>query len=188
MAEETELLLIPAPGAPAEFLATVVPMETGESTDASSSTVQLPFEIQLDNYTRETWSLLQQRNDNNIPWEKKALTTADARSAKKLHGFLKYLKERKKSSSAKLRLEGEDGRQSVGCFLIPYDQPDTMMESNHRSYSKDPDNAKIQFVGKFLRDRSILANALAQKQASKQQQQQARKSLAIKQQQHQQQH
>ena len=147
--EEIELQLIPAPGSSPEFLATVAPMEN----DPQNHGV-LPFEIVLDTYTRESWSTLNSNlNQRSIPWRIIYLKTNDARSSKKIHGFMKYLNERKKSVSGNCVLlsksdddvdNDDPSNKAKGLFVIPFDQ------------EIKSDVEYISFRCKVLADASIL--------------------------------
>jgi len=151
MAEETELQLAPTPGAKPEFLATIVPTENDCGI--------LPFEITLDNYTREKWSCLatqtQQQQQIQVPWRTITITTKDARSSKKIKGFMNYLSERKKSAIGKCSIilgDDDDDCETTtgerGCFVVPFDQKFKIIDNN---------DEQVQFQCKVLKDRSMLA-------------------------------
>lgn len=74
---------------------------------------ELPDDLNLDGYSRETWALLE--NNPEGVW-----TTVNLRLlGNKAAGFIKFLSENKKSAYASFKLaSGSDG-----FFVIPYDQP-----------------------------------------------------------------
>jgi hypothetical protein len=72
MSYETTIMLAPAPGAPGEFLATV-------SADEGED---LPFEIIIDNYTRDSWGLAHSITieDSGIKWQVLQIRSIDGRN------------------------------------------------------------------------------------------------------------
>lgn len=164
--EETEIQLVPAPGSTPEFLATVAPLEATQSI--------LPFEIVLDKYTRETWSRLSMRQDLNMPWKIIKIITKDERSSKKIEGFMKYLKERKKSVMGKCDILNDNDEGSAGniqgCFLVPFDQNIEKSEIN---------NQLIVFKCKVLHDCSLLKKSVSTNMQMQQQKIQVEKQKQI---------
>jgi len=77
MSNETAIMLAPSPGAPGDFLATVTP-EGGRNAHADGE--DLPFEITLDNYTREVWGNASVAGDVNVPWKTIHLRSIDGRN------------------------------------------------------------------------------------------------------------
>jgi len=106
-------MVAPSPGAPGEFLATVT---TNNGED-------LPFEVTLDNYTRDNWGTAAKCSGVDVTWKEIQLYSIDGRN--KLPGFLKYLKERKKSAFGQFLLpDGTSDDDSIkGLFVLPFDQP-----------------------------------------------------------------
>lgn len=92
------------------FLATLQPILSVEAED-------LPFEITINGYSRDTWSMKQ--SDSTI-WKTGWFKGTD--SKKNLPGFLKYLKERRKAAFAKFESE-KTGQMCTALFVVPYDQP-----------------------------------------------------------------
>lgn len=121
---EVTIQLIPAPGVSPEFLATLTPL--GE--DAAE---ELPFEITLGKYSREKWAtqdlLSHEQQQQKTPWKSMWFRSIDGR--KKLPGFLKYLRERKKAAFGTFEPAvsvGEDDENAVATraiFVVPPDQP-----------------------------------------------------------------
>ena len=170
--EETEIQLVSSPGAPPEFLATVGPVEGTNSS-------MLPFEIVLDNYTRESWSSLAMRQNSNVPWKIIKIVTKDERSSKKLVGFMNYLNERKKSAVGKCEIIDENDEDSAtniqGYFVVPFDQSFQKLERN---------NQLIVITCKVLRDYSLLkkgidANSQKQQKRPQEGQQKCREPHAL---------
>ena len=86
MTRQVELRLIPAPGAKAEFLATLEP-----NTSTPPWWENAPKEVILEGYTRDSWAL-----DTSTQWYSVQVKSVDGRN--KLPGFVKYLRERKKTA------------------------------------------------------------------------------------------
>ena len=109
--DETTILLVPAPGAKAEFLATVEP--TGGASGGD-----LPFEVVLSSYTRDGWATM--ALPPTEPWKATWLKSVDGRG--KLPGFLKYLRERKKVPMGRFE-PAAAGSSGKGVIVVPFDQP-----------------------------------------------------------------
>jgi hypothetical protein len=107
--DETTILLVPAPGAKPEFLATVEP--AGASGD-------LPFEVVLSSYTRDGWAMM--APPPTEPWKTTWFKSVDGRG--KLPGFLKYLRERKKVPMGRFE-PAAAGSSGKGVIVVPFDQP-----------------------------------------------------------------
>lgn len=101
-------MLAPSPGAPGEFLATVA-SENGED---------LPFEITVDNYTRECWGLgrTESIEDSDIKWQVVQLQGIDGRNklpgedSKMLHYFIHFKK-------IPLLICNYDNNDTMNCFI-----------------------------------------------------------------------
>eukprot|EP00566_Odontella_aurita_P009723 CAMPEP_0113586564 /NCGR_PEP_ID=MMETSP0015_2-20120614/34366_1 /TAXON_ID=2838 /ORGANISM="Odontella" /LENGTH=435 /DNA_ID=CAMNT_0000492013 /DNA_START=41 /DNA_END=1348 /DNA_ORIENTATION=+ /assembly_acc=CAM_ASM_000160 len=120
---ETTILLAPAPKAKGDFLATVEPLappKVGGGGGAGGD--ELPFEVTLDNYTRDKWGAVPPAANDPAHWRTVWLKSVDGR--KKLPGFLKYLRDRKKSAFGKFESTTEDGSGITRAVLVvPFDQP-----------------------------------------------------------------
>mmetsp|Transcript_3878 Transcript_3878/g.10983 ORF Transcript_3878/g.10983 Transcript_3878/m.10983 type:complete len:426 (+) Transcript_3878:168-1445(+) len=112
--DETTILLVPAPGAKAEFLATVEP--AGNADGASGG--DLPFEVVLSSYTRDGWAMT--APPPTEPWKSTWLKSVDGRG--KLPGFLKYLRERKKVPMGQFE-PAAVASSGKGVIMVPFDQP-----------------------------------------------------------------
>lgn len=111
--DETTILLVPAPGAKPEFLATVEPSKSGAGGG------DLPFEVILGSYTRDAWATMAP-TPGSEPWKGVWLQSVDGRA--KLPGFLKYLKDRKKAAFGRFEPATASG-SAKGVFSVPFDQP-----------------------------------------------------------------
>lgn len=113
---EITLQCADTPDAPnANFLATLQPVNTSDEED-------LPFEITLDRYTRESWSLL--KTSNESIWKSTWFKSVDEK--KRLPGFLKFLGQRKKAAMGKFESPYPDevtGDINTALFLVPFEQP-----------------------------------------------------------------
>lgn len=109
--DETTILLVPAPGAKAEFLSTVEPAGGAAGGD-------LPFEVVLSSYTRDGWAMA--APPPTEPWKTTWLKSVDGRG--KLPGFLKYLRERKKVPIGRFE-PAAAGSSGKGVIVVPFDQP-----------------------------------------------------------------
>jgi len=107
-----------APDAPkANFLATLNPISTSGGDEED-----LPFEITLDRYTRDPWSVLKPPNDEI--WKFAWFKSIDGKN--RLPDFLKFLKERKKAAYGKFESPHPDevtGDINTALFLVPFEQP-----------------------------------------------------------------
>ena len=110
--DETTILLVPAPGAKPEFLATVEPAGAGASGG------DLPFEVVLSSYTRDGWAMT--APPPTEPWKNTWLKSVDGRG--KLPGFLKYLRERKKVPMGRFE-PAAAGSTGKGVIVVPFEQP-----------------------------------------------------------------
>ncbi|KAL3808757.1 hypothetical protein ACHAXA_010950 [Cyclostephanos tholiformis] len=144
---ETTILLSGDPKAKPDFLATLEP------TIPRHPSFILPFELVIDEYTREPWSLGKNNepSENDDGWISCYLVSTDGRN--RLAGFLKYLQERKKAAVA--RFEASDahsapvGRRAV--LVVPYDPPPIPTED----LPEGVDGSRVVFV-KYLSDENIL--------------------------------
>ncbi len=113
---EITLQCADAPNAPnVNFLATLQPLSTSDEEE-------LPFEITLDRYTREAWSL--SKNPDNIQWKSIWFKSVDEK--KRLPDFLKFLAQRKKAAYGKFESPYPDeatGDITTALFLVPFEQP-----------------------------------------------------------------
>ena len=161
---ETKLLLSPDPGNPnakPDFLATVEPIKLPRK---NTDDIDLPFELTLDGYTREPWSI-SSSIDANKGWKCCYLQSTDGRN--RLPGFLKYLRDRKKAAFAKFDPTDVTHGQGRAILVVPFDQP--AIEEAPDGIDKN----QLVFV-MYLRDDSVLkknANGHHQKQSIPNQQQ-----------------
>lgn len=121
---ETTILLAPAPKAKGDFLATVEPLgpPTVGGGGSGGGGDELPFEVTLDNYTRDPWGTASPPDDDPTNWRTVWLKSVDGR--RKLPGFLKFLRERKKSAFGKFEATTEDGSSATrAVMVVPFDQP-----------------------------------------------------------------
>ena len=170
---ETTMLLSPSPGDPnatPDFLATVEPVP-------KHPPFSLPFELVL-GYTRESWSSYQQHKHHasGNEWQCCYLVSTDGRN--RLPGFLKYLRDRKKSAIAKF--EDADVLTSPGgksMLVVPHDPPPIPADLPAGV------DAKNVFFVQYLKDDAILKRGDGDR-AKKREEQNARQH---KQHQHQQQ-
>jgi hypothetical protein len=126
------------------FLATVQPILSSEAED-------LPFEITINRYSRESWSLKQ---TNSSTWKTGWFKSIDEK--KNINGFLKFLKERKKAAYAKFESPLHDEKTGQICsalFVVPFDQP-----TNHQS-TKDENTFFAQYC---LDDKLLKATSVNQ--------------------------
>lgn len=145
---ETTILLSPSPGdanAIPDFLATVEPSIPRDPP------FSLPFELVFDGYTREPWSSYQQhkQHTNSNAWKYCYLVSTDGRN--RIPGFLKYLRERKKSAVAKF--EATEPLPSPGgksILVVPHDPPPIPTD-----LPAGVDANNLVFV-KYLRDDNVL--------------------------------
>lgn len=127
---ESTIRLAPFPGSPkSDFLATVVPIQ-GINTKDDEVGEDLPFEIILDQYTREPWSV---STFSQQKWKQLHLKSIDGKG--KLPGFLNYLKERKKAAFGTWILEDDHTRK--GIFLVPFDQSSSPDGNNGTEKEED---------------------------------------------------
>ena len=174
---ETTILLSPDPGNPnvkPDFLATVEPLLPREPP------FNLPFELVLDGYTREKWSLgkidptASDPTSKHIQWQSCYLHSTDGRN--RLPGFIKFLQGRKKAAIAKFESANADTSTSGKSILVvPFDPPPIPPEQLPNGI----DANQVMYV-KYLRDDSILRRkgtdaAQKQQQQMKMQQQQQQK-------------
>jgi hypothetical protein len=146
-----------------DFLATVEPLVLQHrSSPASSSLFTLPFELIINEYTREPWSLgsssrrdgeatittIANNKKDNDDWISCYLVSTDGRN--RLAGFMAYLRERKKAAVA--RIPSEIQHNDNGAILVvPYDPPPIPTEI----LMNVKDGNQLLFV-KYLKDASIL--------------------------------
>jgi len=116
-----------APNAPiTNFLATLQPFSTGTDQGMGGHNEEdLPFEITLDRYTRDPWSVLKPPNDPNEKiWKSCWFKSID--NKKKLPGFLQFLSQRGKAAFGKFESPHPDevtGNINKAVFLVPFQQP-----------------------------------------------------------------
>lgn len=118
--DETTILLVPAPGAKPEFLATVEPI----GSSGTSSSGDLPFEVVLSSYTRDAWAMScppPPPSPESAYWKSTWLKSVDGRG--KLPGFLKYLRERKKVPFGRFESTDASSASGKGVIMVPFDQP-----------------------------------------------------------------
>lgn len=155
---EITLQCADTPDAPVKnFLATLEPMTS--TTDATEE--DLPFEITLDRYTRDSWSLLKSTNDR--VWKTCWFKSIDDK--RRLPGFLQFLKSRKKAAYGKFESPLPDettGEINTAIFLVPFEQP-SLMDSG------DGEKRDCIFVKYCLDERkAIIARAPVVMNSSKQ--------------------
>jgi hypothetical protein len=141
---ETTRLLSGDPKGKPDFLATVEPAIPRRSPFV------LPFELVIDEYTREPWSSGKATNDDGV-WGSCYLVSTDGRN--KLGGFLRYLQDRKKAAVA--RFESLDAHAAPGgraVLVVPYDPPPAVPGED---LPEGVDGSRVVFV-KYLRDENIL--------------------------------
>ena len=139
---ESTILLSGDPKAKPEFLATVEPAIPRRSPFV------LPFELVIDEYTREPWSSGKTTNDDDGVWRSCYLVSTDGRN--KLGGFLRYLQDRKKAAVA--RFESSDAPGGRAVLVVPYDPPPAVPVED---LPEGVDGSQVVFV-KYLRDENIL--------------------------------
>ena len=108
------------------FLATVQPILSSEAED-------LPFEITINRYSRESWSLRKQTNSST--WKTGWFKSIDEK--KNINGFLKFLKERKKAAYAKFESPLHDEKTGQTCtalFVVPFDQPTNQLTKDENTF------------------------------------------------------
>lgn len=171
---ETTILLSSSPsssGDPSiltkpDFLATVEPLVLRRSSPSASSLFTLPFELVINEYTREPWSLgsrlraeaTTNDNDDDDDWTSCYLVSIDGRN--RLAGFMAYLRERKKAAVA--RLPSETQHDDDGAVLVvPYDPPPIPTEV----LMNVKDGNQLLFV-KYLKDASILLQKSRERKCS----------------------
>ena len=128
------------------FLATLQPISTSASTD-NEDEEDLPFEITLDRYTRDSWSVLKPKNEKI--WKSCWFRSIDEK--KRLPGFLKFLTQRKKAAFGKFESPHPDevtGKLNVAIFLVPFQQP------RFSTDGQDVSNADLIFV-KYCLDENL---------------------------------
>jgi hypothetical protein len=165
---ETTILLSSSPssGDPSseltkpDFLATVEPLVLHRSSPAVAALFfTLPFELIINEYTRESWSLgsssrrdgeasITIANDkkDNDDWISCYLVSTDGRN--RLAGFTAYLRERKKAAVARIPSETH---HNGAILVVPYDPPPIPTEI----LMNVKDGNQLLFV-KYLKDASIL--------------------------------
>jgi hypothetical protein len=145
-----------------DFLATVEPLVLHQSSShaAASSLLTLPFELIINEYTREPWSLgsssrrgseapktiANDKKDNEDDWISCYLVSTDGRN--RLAGFMAYLRERKKAAVARIPSETH---HNGAILVVPYDPPPIPTEI----MMNVKDGNQLLFV-KYLKDASIL--------------------------------
>jgi len=163
---ETTILLSSSPsssGDPSiltkpDFLATVEPLASRRSSPSASSVFTLPFELVINEYTREPWSsgsrlrgeATTNDNDDDDDWISCYLVSIDGRN--RLAGFMAYLRERKKAAVA--RMPSEETRHGGAVLVVPYDPPPIPTEV----LMNVKDGNQLLFV-KYLKDASILLHS-----------------------------
>uniref|UniRef100_A0A6S8YH38 Uncharacterized protein n=1 Tax=Chaetoceros debilis TaxID=122233 RepID=A0A6S8YH38_9STRA len=153
---EITLQIAEAPNAPKQdFLATLCPVSSSTSSNLNSNSSSfdeedIPFEITIDSYSRESWSI---NNSNSCPWKSTWFKSTDGKN--RLPGFLKFLMGRKKSAYGKFESPHPDevtGDFTTALFLVPFDQP---------LYDGDKDEAGDFIYVKYILDDKHLAKAKA---------------------------
>lgn len=99
------------------FLATLQPLDSDNDTDED-----LPFEVIIDRYSRDPWSLV--KSPNEKIW--KTCWFASIDDKKRLPGFLQFLKQRKKAAFGVFESPQPDektGNPLKAVFLVPFEQP-----------------------------------------------------------------
>jgi hypothetical protein len=107
------------------FLATVQPVLSSEAED-------LPFEITINRYSRESWSLKQ---TNSSAWKTGWFKSIDDK--KNIPGFMKYLSDRKKAAYAKFESSLHDEKTGEVCtalFVVPFDQPTNHLTKDENTF------------------------------------------------------
>lgn len=110
-----QFFLIPSPGKKPEFLATVERLEVDGGNAATNATNRIiwersfPEKIVFEGYTRDNWSWKPSKSFLSY-----SVKSVDGR--KKLPGFIKYLKERKKSAFGMFALKSA-GNQKAICVV-----------------------------------------------------------------------
>jgi hypothetical protein len=149
MNETTILLSSGDPKAKPDFLATLEPALPRHPP------FNLPFELVIDEYTREPWSSGKRDvnmtgggkdEDDDDEWISCYLVSTDGRN--RLTGFLKYLRERKKAAVARFEPSDAPGR---AVLVVPHDQPPVPAND----MPEGVDGSRVVFV-KYLRNESIL--------------------------------
>jgi hypothetical protein len=137
---ETTIMLKPSPGVKPEFLATVEPL--------ASMKTSLPFELVLEEYTREPWSsgLQNKHTEATIGWKTGYLLSTDGRN--RLPGFIAYLRDRKKACIAKFN---NSTASTKAILVIPFDPPPIPLEQ----LPADVDKSQLLYV-KYLADERVL--------------------------------
>jgi hypothetical protein len=118
----------------ANFLATLQPVSTPSAACTDNDEEDLPFEITLDRYTRDPWSVLEPSNEKI--WKSCWFQSIDDK--KRLPGFLKFLTNRKKAAFGLFQSPHPDevtGDLNTAVFLVPYQQPIFPIDSQDRSKS-----------------------------------------------------
>ncbi|KAL3785296.1 hypothetical protein ACHAW5_008328 [Stephanodiscus triporus] len=149
---ETTILLSGNPGAEPDFLATVEP-----AIPRRCPPFVLPFELVIDEYTREPWSSGRTDDpsvDDDDGWRSCYLVSTDGRD--RLAGFMGYLRDRKKAAVARFAAPigdapgGGGGGRAV--LVVPYDPPPPVPRDD---LPEGMDASRAIFV-KYLRDENIL--------------------------------
>ena len=105
------------------FLATLQPFSTDHNEE------DLPFEITLDRYTRDPWSVLNPPNEK--VWTSCWFKSID--NKKNLPGFLQFLSQRGKAAFGKFESPHPDevtGDINKAVFLVPFQQPPPPADSD----------------------------------------------------------
>jgi hypothetical protein len=111
--KQIELRLRPAPGAKPEFLAKLQPTDT----NANAIWETVPPLVVLEGYTRDAWA-----SDTSTQWQSLQVTSVDGRQ--KLPGFLKHLRDRKKTAFGSFR-NSSSGQKYM--WVVSYKQASSQM-------------------------------------------------------------
>lgn len=109
-----ELRLVPTPGAKPEFLAAVEPIQKEESLSQLWQSIKNHNKvIILEGYTRDSWAL----DTAATKWSSIQVKSVDGRN--KLPGFVKYLRERQKTSFGRfvMNAKSADNEKSLTTFV-----------------------------------------------------------------------
>ena len=114
---ELTIFLAEAPNAKKEFLACTEPLSSLHQVNDD-----LPVEITIDRYTRESWC--RSSNSTSDHWQGLWLKSIDKRG--RIPGFVKFLKGRAKAAYGKFESPQPDevtGEERRGLLLVPFEQP-----------------------------------------------------------------
>jgi hypothetical protein len=172
--DEITILLAPAPKAPnPDFLATAKYHQDPPPSQAED----LPFEITLDSYTRDPWSHTKPQSshlDQTVEWHGRWLKAIDDK--RRLPGFLKFLKGRKKAAYGKYDSPHPDestGETPTALFLVPFEQPPLPSSAGDLS-SEERD--RFMYIKYCLDSKSLFAKPKITVQQQQQQHHQMRRA------------